>query len=42
MGGQLNVSEGTIMNQWIFEAQSVLFDSFQDKMARKQAAKQAR
>ncbi|MCH7639891.1 MAG: hypothetical protein IH855_10600 [Bacteroidetes bacterium] len=41
VGGQVNVSEETIMHQWIFEAQSVLFDSFQDKMASKQATKQA-
>jgi len=41
VSSQVNVSEETIMHQWIFEAQSVLFDSFQDKMAHKQATKQA-
>ena len=40
VSSQVNVSEETIMHQWIFEAQSVLFNSFQDKMARKQGTKQ--
>ena len=40
VSSQVNISEETIMHQWIFEAQSVLFDSFQDKMARHQASRQ--
>ncbi len=41
VSSQVGVSEETIMHQWIFEAQSALFDSFQDRMAR-QTARQAR
>ena len=41
VGGQVDISEETIMHQWIFEAQSVLFDSFQDNMARQQELRRA-
>ncbi len=38
VAGRVDISEETIMNQWIFEAQSSLFDRFQDKMAARQTA----
>jgi predicted flap endonuclease-1-like 5' DNA nuclease len=33
ISGAVGVPEETIMHEWIFEAQSVLFDSYQQRMA---------